>query len=272
MQRFKKFWNSVTGFFRNLGAVVKGLPQRKLFRGTLRVVFIVIGVFAAYFASICFEEGQYRTAIYPTAIIVLVSILEFVLADIITEARYPVRTATILERLNRNLAEVHGQIRDRMAEGIAAMHGCDQSCISATLHLVVEIYSALDDQPVSALLQVTDYTGTLGGRRWRITDAKKGLIGRCLRTQRPQFVNFASACEYTERMVADFGFSPSEVETHTKEARSYWAQPVFLHGQMIAVLYLFSIEPQAFPHALDVNAITLTANQIAGILEVSGIV
>ncbi|MGH9428923.1 MAG: GAF domain-containing protein, partial [Terriglobia bacterium] len=144
---------------------------------------------------------------------------------------------------------------------------CDNSQVSGALHLIVELYTSPDDASEHALVQVTEYSGRLGGKRWRFTLSTKGVIGRCLRTQKPEWVNFGSLAEYEERMVTEFGFTPKEVQEHTQQARSYWAEPVVARGQMVGVMYLFSTELQVFPCAAEKSSLEGAAREIAAFLE-----
>jgi hypothetical protein len=252
--------------------IFSDLPKRKRFRLKLRVLFLVVGIIAAFITSILFEEKHYYWAILPGSFILLASLAEFVLADILTESLYPANTQTLLQKLESNLQGAHDKIRDSIARAIGSLRACDVTKVSGTFHLKVELYSSAGDESESALVQVTDYSGRLGGKRWRFTIATKGLIGRCLRTERPEGVNFGSQMEYEERMVKEFGFSPTEVAQHTQQARSYWAQPVHSRGRLVGIIFLFSTDVQVFPLAADRIRLEGTANEIAAYLEGAGIV
>jgi hypothetical protein len=237
------------------------MSRRKKFRLKLRVGSILVGVVAAYVASLLLERGEFAWSVAPASLVLLASLLEFVAADILTESKYPARTQALLDKLEENLQQYDERIRQSIADAIASLKACDNKRVSGTFHLVVERYSA-DDEPEDALLQVTVYSGPLGGKRWRFTSAGKGVIGRCLRSARPECVNFASLEEYQERMVSEFGFSSKEVAQHTKEARSYWAQPVMVAGRLVGVIYLFSTEPQVFPRAANSTVLQSLAREI----------
>lgn len=73
-------------------------------------------------------------------------------------------------------------------------------------------------------------------------------------------------------MVKEFGFSPDEVAKHTREARSYWAEPVYSQNRLVGVIYLFSTDVQVFPLAVDRTALQSSANEIAAYLKGAGIV
>ncbi len=243
------------------------MPTRKKFRLRLRAVFLVTGVSAAFISSVLLQEKEYSWAILPASFVLLASFAEFVLADILTESRYPARTVRILDKLEANVRRFHGRIRDSIGKAIQSLRACDKTKVSGTLHLKVELYPPSGDESEPALVQVTDYSGSLGGRPWRFTGASKGLIGRCLRTERAEWVNFATEAEYEERMTREFGFLPAEVAKHTRDARSYWAQPVFSKGRLVGVIFLFSTEVQVFPLAVDPAVLESTANEIAAYLE-----
>jgi len=251
---------------------IRELPARKRFRLILRAIFITVGVVGAFVTSALLENKAFTWAIVPASFVLLASMAEFVLADVLTERRYPASTEGLLQRLEANLRGVHDPLLDSISGAIQSLRACDIRRVSGTFHLKVELYSQDGDEAEPALVQVTDYSGRLGGKRWRFTSATKGVVGRCLRTGCPEWVNFASSSEYEHCMVREFGFSPSEVATHTRDARSYWAQPVFSRSQLVGVMYLFSTEIQVFPHAADPAILEAAARQIAACLESAGIV
>jgi len=250
------------------------IPKRKLFRLKLRVIAIAVGVIAALVMSILVQEEYYYWAFVPVAFIILASLAEFVIADILTEKIYPARTEDLLEKLESRFREYHDRTRETISKTIGAMRACDKSRISGVFHLVVDLYPSISigDKPERALVQVTNYSGDLGGKRWRFTLATKGLIGRCLRTGRAECVNFSTVEEYRERMVSEFGFLPDEVALHTQEARSYWAEPVFVRDQMVGVIFFFSTEIQVFPLAIEETLMKSSAREIAAFLEGSSII
>lgn len=242
------------------------ISDRKKFRLKLRVTSIVIGVIAAYLTSLLLERSDYWWSLLPAAFVLFASLAEFVVADILTESKYPARTQALLDDLDENLQEYHDRIRRSIEHAIGSLQACDSRRVSGTFHLVVDLYSSDGNGAEEALLQVTAYSGPLGGRRWRFTSAGKGVIGRCLRSARPECVNFASLQEYQERMVSEFGFSRKEVAQHTQEARSYWAEPVVVAERLVGVIYLFSTEPQVFPRAADSSVLQGLAREIGSFL------
>jgi hypothetical protein len=242
------------------------LSARKKFRLKLRAAFILVGVIAAYVTSLLMEQHLFCWSIVPAIFVLLATMGEFVAGDILTESRYPARTMALLAKLEGNLQEYHDRIRESIDRAIGSLKACDSARVSGAFHLVVELYSTDGDESEQALLQVTTYSGPLGGKRWRFTSAGKGVIGRCLRSARSEYVNFASLAEYEERMVSEFGFSRKEIVNHTKEARSYWAEPVHVEERLVGVIYLFSTEPQIFPRAADAAALQGTAREIGAFL------
>lgn len=248
------------------------IPKRKRFRLGWRAFAIVVAVFAGFLTSICIEEKEYGNATWTAAVLLVATLLEFVVADILTDHRYPSRTQNTLDRLERDLRAYHDRIRKVIADAILNFRGCDTKLVSGTFHLVLDQFLSSGDGVEEALVQVTDYSGQLGGQRWRFLSATKGLIGRCLRSGQSEWVNFRSEEDYADRMVREFGFTRAEVEKHTKEARSYWAEPVFAEKKMIGVIFLFSTELQVFPHAVVPDQLRAQAREISAFLEGAKIV
>ncbi len=63
------------------------IPRRKRYRIKIRAVILIVGVAATYTASVFFEENLYWWAILPTIVILIAAVVEFVLADVLTEKR-----------------------------------------------------------------------------------------------------------------------------------------------------------------------------------------
>jgi hypothetical protein len=84
-------------------------------------------------------------------------------------------------------------------------------------------------------------------------------------------VNFRSLDEYRDRMVREFGFTHQEVARHTTAARSYLAYPIRDKGEIIGIMYFFSTEPQVFPHAVNSQRLSDTAESILGLLRTAEI-
>jgi GAF domain-containing protein len=229
----------------------------------------MIAAASLYAMSVLVQEKNYYLAILPSALLGLLSISEFVIADLIIDARFPPDTARFLDRLQKKMGStsINDEIVDTLDRCVRTFQGCDRSQISSTLHLRVDVL-APDSSRRRALIQVSNYTmKRLGGRRWRELDASKGLAGRCLRLGELVFVNFRDEGEFTRCMVEEFGFTSQEAEEHTQKARSYLAFPLKDEEETVGVLYFHSTEPQAFPHCSDVDALQAAADGIAGLLR-----
>lgn len=147
------------------------------------------------------------------------------------------------------------------------LENCDQNSVSGTFHLMVDLSSPRGEVSVPTLVKVTDYSNGFRGSRWRFVEVGKGLIGRYSRTRVPEHVSFADPADYNERMVEEFGDTEDEIKEHTRDGRSYWAQPVFSGKEQIRVLFLFSTEQGVFPAAADPNTLANTAKEIAARLS-----
>jgi hypothetical protein len=251
---------------------IRELPKPRKFRLLLRAGLISVGVCAAFLASCFLEKQLWFYAAMPTVLVLAASLGEFVLADLWTEARYPPETSLMLARLEQDLKGTHERIQVAIDRVIDALEGCDKTLVGGTFHLLVTLYPAMGPVNDRALIQVVDYIGRPGGAPWRETPVTKGVIGRCVRTENQEVVNFASKAEYDARMIADFGFSRDEVAAHTTAARSYCAQPVHVRHRIVGAIYLFSTEPQVFPRALNSSVLEAAAREIAAFLEGARIV
>lgn len=192
--------------------------------------------------------------------------------DVLTEKIYPARTEKILADLDEKTPKIERKLSDELDSARNALKGCDIDQVSITLHLKVSIYSTVDESSEDAFIQIIDYRGRFGGKRWRVVPATKGIIGRCLRTGKQEFVNFATEEEYDRRMVEEFSFTREEANKHTKRARSYWAHPVFSRDEQVGVIYLFSNELQVFPKAVEKPRLDQSAKHIANFLEVARVI
>lgn len=248
------------------------IPRRKRFRISIRAAFLLVGVIATYAATILFGKNLYYWAILPTVLILIAAIVEFVFGDVITEQRYPARTETLLNNYETKVKNVHNQLLRQLNSAIQSLEGCYTNKVNGTLHLIVELFSPSGDSSHNAFVQITSYTGQLGGMPWRFADVSKGIIGRCYRTRKAEYVNFSSQEEYNKRMIREFGYSLDEMKHHTMIARSYWAQPLFSSDLFLGVMYLFSTEPQVFPRAADIRTLEGIASNIVGILEAGTII
>jgi len=248
------------------------LPKPKRFRLAVRATAIFIGGIAAFAASCLIQENLYLWALLPSFVVLAASLAEFVVADVLTDARYPPETSAMLMRLEQDLKGYHERIHVAIQRLIRSLEGCDCSLVSGTFHLLVTLYPTGGPTNDQVLIQVVDYSGRLGGAKWRETPTTKGLVGRCIRTGRFEVVNFASRAEYDHRMVTEFGFTSDEVSKHTHAARSYCAQPVRATNRLVGVIYLFSTEPQVFPRSVNPAVLEGVSQEIAAFLEGARIV
>lgn len=219
---------------------------------TLRGIFLIGGLIAAFVVSVLLMNEQITTAAYVYLVVVGAAFIEFVFGDMLSQRSFPFDTerkrSLMEERLGKDTIK---KITERLQEVMSGFSACDTSMISATVHVFVEL-SPTADQPVrKGLLQLTDYVGPYGGTRGRITTINQGIIGRCARTGKLETVDFADEDEYSELMVRDFGFTKEQTEGHTKTGRSYLAAPLLNQNNVVGVLYFFSTEPQVFPRSVD---------------------
>jgi hypothetical protein len=243
---------------------------RRKYRIGARLIILICAAIAAFFFSVLIQTQKYLWAVIPAVILAILSIAEFVVADLIIDARFPPETAKLLERL-QNKFTVHDEIVRVLNSCVGTFRGCDINCVSSTLHLRVDIVTS-DNGDTAALIQLSDYTKAgLGGRRWRTLEPTKGLVGRCLRLRQLDWVNFRSIDEYRYRMVREFGFTHQEMARHTTVARSYLAYPIRDKGEIVGIMYFFSTEPQVFPHAADPQKLNDTAESILGLLRTADI-
>jgi GAF domain-containing protein len=252
--------------------VVGRMSARRKYRLAARGVFVVLGASAVYLLAALIQEKQYGWALAPAALLALVGLGEFVATDVILDARFSQETSMLLARLEDRLANtsINEEIVKALNDCIASFVGCDPTRISSTSHLRIEVIE--EERPVPALVQITKYTNrTLGGQPWRITNATKGLIGRCLRLERKVWVNFRTAEEYRERMVGEFGYRREEADEHTKAARSYLAVPIGPPGRTIGILFFQSTEPQVFPIAADDERLNDCAEKVWSLLRATGV-
>lgn len=245
---------------------------RRKYRAGARALIITLAAAALYWLSVLVQEREYAWAMVPAVVLAGLSLAEFVVADLVLDARFPRESQQFLEKLQQKLATINSDILRTLNSCVGSFEGCDQSSISSTVHLRIDVVSADRDGLAPALIQLSDYTRpTLGGRRWRVTDPAKGLIGRCLRLGEAVWVNFRSEGDYRRRMVEEFGFSPEEVDKHTTAARSYEAFPIRDRGEMVGVMYFFSTEPQVFPVAASSDRLRDAAESISALLRAAEI-
>lgn len=250
------------------------VPDRRKYRLLSRSASLSLGAGAAYSFAVLIQERMYGWALVPGLVFTALSVFEFVVADLLIDARFPRETSEFLDRLQTKLSttSTHDEILNVLDTCTRTFSGCDYSRISATVHLIVDVVAVRSEAPTPGLVQISDYTRSgLGGRRWRVLEPTKGLVGRCLRTETAVTANFSDEEDYRRRMVTEYGFTRSEVDRHTEAARSYIACPIMSGSDMVGVLYFFSTEPQVFPRAADTVKLRETADVVAGFLRAAEI-
>ena len=232
-----------------------------------------MGIGAGFASEVWIELHQFLIALVPLAFLIVVGLLEFVVADVLADLNYPLETEQKLKLLEQQLgSRAVSNISAMLRELIGKFEGCDNTQISATVHLVIDLSPTPEHQTRQGLLQLTDYAGPHGGKKGRITTIDQGIIGRCARTGKTEYTNFADETEYRDRMVREFGFTRQQADSHTKVARSYLAHPIGRDSQVLGIMYFFSTEPQVFPNAADLDDLVEVADGILRILSTAAIV
>jgi hypothetical protein len=256
-----------------------GIRTRRQFRLALRGVAVIVITLCGYALAVMLEMKLFTLSAVPLVILAAATMFEFVLSDRIAERSYPFETEKILDLLERQLGRrAVESITEKLERIIGSFQACDHKRISGTVHVLVNLDPTPEGETRVGLLQLTDYIGPASGSKGRITTLDQGVIGRCARTGKPEYVNFADYAEYQERMVEEFGFSDEEAKRHTKIARSYVTEPLVLSRQLdnteevVGVLYFFSAEPQVFPHAARQTDLTSQAKDIVQLLKTTAIV
>lgn len=60
---------------------------------------------------------------------------------------------------------------------------------------------------------------------WHITSCYKAIMGRCIRTSEPGFVNFNTRSGFEEKMIREFGSDRQDVYTVSEDSRSCYECP-----------------------------------------------
>lgn len=254
--------------------VLAEIPRWRRWRIGMRLVLLLLAAVIGYGFAFLLQVGRHGWAFLAALLLGVLSIVEFVLADLVIDSRFPKETREFLDLLRERFIQngIHDEIVRELTTCVSRFRGCDPSQVSSTVHMRVSVLTAGTDESTPALIQLSDYTKAgLGGRRWRVLESTKGIVGRCLRLERMVWVNFRSVDEYRQRMVEEFGFSQTEIEQHTVSARSYLAYPLQQEASVFGVLYFFSTEPQVFPHASDPAEIDRTAAAIIGLLRAADV-
>jgi hypothetical protein len=229
---------------------------------------------ATYLFAVLIQEKDWAWSLVPAAVLALLSVGEFVVADVLIDSRFPRESAEFLERLQQRLAgtSTHDEVRAALSACVESFTGLDKDKVSSTVHLTVNVAEVGTSETVLGLVQISDYTRPdLGGRRWRVLKATQGIVGRCARMGEMVHVNFRDAVDYQRRMVAEFGFTKEETARHTTTARSYLAVPITSAGSLVGVMYFFSTEPQVFPIAADRAELSRAAATVASLFRAAEI-
>jgi hypothetical protein len=250
-----------------------GIRTRREFRLALRALAILLGACGAFAVDVLMEMHQFCWAIIPSACLIVLAIVEFVLADYLAEHSYPIETEKKLALLERQLGMTAVEtLAEKLRRTIQSFRACDVGRVSGTVHIIIELSPSAELKTRYGLLQLTNYVGPYGGSKGRILTLEKGIIGRCARTGKVEYANFEDVTEYRRRMVQEFGFTHEEAEAHTTVARSYLAEPLLLSGTIIGVLYFFSPEAQVFPIAASASNLENRAQDFVDLLKTISIV
>jgi hypothetical protein len=249
------------------------LKTRRQFRLTFRAIVLTAAAAVGFASAVFLELHAFRSAGLLFVLSLVFTLLELVVADFVAETAYPLKTEKQLALLEDRLGEatVHA-LTLKLTRIISGFKSCDHSLISGTVNILVELSPSAEDKTRLGLLQLTDYVGPYGGSKGRITTLEKGIVGRCARTAKTEYVNFANIAQYRHRMVQEFGFSATETERHTILAKSYLAHPLVLGPKVIGVLYFFSTEPQVFPHGARESDLDSLGQDVADLLKTVSIV
>ncbi|MGA1839688.1 MAG: GAF domain-containing protein [bacterium] len=191
------------------------------------------------------QKKQFGWSALPFILIFFCTILEFHLEDFIVNRSYPYETEKKLVLLEEKFGiRAVECIIDKLKRAIRSFNPCDQERISGTVHIKVKLEPLPEKEIRAGLLQLTNYVnisenGIPRGDKGRITTLDQGIIGRCVRTGKIEYVNFADEAEYMTRMVTEFGFTIPEAKNHDILARSYIAVPLIFKSDVIGVLYFF---------------------------------
>ena len=131
--------------------ILEDVSVRRKYRIGARFIILILASIAAYTFTVLIQEQKYLWSVVPAAILAILSIAEFVVADLIIDARFPPETAKLLERLQNKLA-VHDEIVRALKACESTFKGCDRDCISSTVHLRVDIETS-GNGDATALIQ-----------------------------------------------------------------------------------------------------------------------
>lgn len=242
------------------------ISKRKLFRLFFRIPAIIIGLYLTYRVGIEINERNYALACKLTTGLIVLSIIEFVLADIITDQKYPPSTTWLLDKLEPKMEVYSSNIQESLNSIVKSFTNCDVSKISSVFLLKVDLFDHLFEESQEGLLQITNYEGPHKGKKWRFFYSTKGIVGKCMRTHEMQTDSFDNT-SYDKKMTEHYGYSKSELGNHNRNAQSYLAYPLLKDDVPVGIIYFTSDEMNVFPLAIDKSTLEKSAGRILGYLE-----
>lgn len=243
-----------------------GLSTHRRFRLTIRAFALGLGLLATFKVSSSFVDG--KGSIWWYMLLCFSAIIEFIFADVLAERSFPFDTERKLALLEKgNGKNAIKKITSRLKTLIEGLNACDVTQVSATVHVFVELASTSDQRVRMGLMQLTDYVGPAKGPKGRIVMITQGVVGRCARTGNMEVVDFADQIDYTNAMISEFGFTKKEAKSHSQYARSYLAYPLERDEEIVGVIYLFSPEPQIFPHSVERVSLQNAATEFVNYLD-----
>lgn len=255
--------------------------KRKRRRFLYRGLSILIGFVALFFMTLLMELNKFYLAAIPGVLALLAAVFEFIVAEVLVERKYPSRTEKIIQAIDEKLEDLSSKLIGVILETIKEFEACNREMINATIHLKVETFVSDGDGKVDSFLQILPYV-SLGKKleefflqdkkQWRAIPAHLGIIGRAMRTGRPETVNFSTQEEFHHRMITEFGFTKESATKRTLEARSYYAYPINNKTELIGVLYFFTSEQQVFPKAVDNKKIETSIKHLVDLLQLGRII
>src|SRR5215207_5632642 len=155
-----------------------GIRTRRQFRLALRGLAVALITLGGFAVAVMLEMKLFRLSGVPLIVVLGATVLEFVLSDRIAERSYPFETEKILDLLERQLGQrAVESITEKLELIIQSFQACDQSRISGTVHVLVNLDPTPEGSTRLGLLQLTNYVGPRGGNKGRITTLDQGIIG-----------------------------------------------------------------------------------------------
>lgn len=242
-------------------------PPRRL---PIRIFLLAVIALSGLASNVAVNEKRYDLAAIAVIVGVACGAVELFFVQKLTGHIKGGRLTT-REYLKLASKKSRDEVRLRLTRLQTALGWENSTTVSMTVHLAVTRADCSDCHSSCSLIQLIGYVGKRSGGEGRLNSDLKGIIGRCLRTRAPQTVNFENEREFTRLMTKEFGYYPDEVSFHDTEGRSYLCSPIGREGGAIAVLYIYSTEPNVFPNTATSYAqlpLVLSAcSDLAHILE-----